>query len=571
MQYSRSQIFAKHRSVFNAFYRQKETKYNWRKFALPPSCSYIYSHTRNFLKRRRFTNEFLRYCDLKNFDGKTWSPLLSTIKTFRCDNFLETLKSSQWKFSALCVETNSTGKRDIPSHPNKFFATGIFSKHWRAPHETFRYYESKQNRRENLISPVASLSILAARSLLKQRRVPKEIFRNSDAENLRQKNVITPSLIHAIFPLPELLWNTEVFPLHFLGKRWQKILDGNLDYPRLVHILLPIPESFWNHEDFPLNFSGTMIQNNSTEKRDIPFSHPYQLFASRKFWKHWRVPKIVCGKVRREKLTAKVDIPSCIHITFSLPEIFWNKEEFSMNLSVNWTKKVWRNFATTSVFSIFLFPCEKISETPKDFPKKLFASVRPKIIDGRTWYPLSIQEMFSLPEALWKMELNPKKVMVMWDKKSQPKNLISPSLIHTNFSLPESFGNTEEFPKKICGKVRREKLTAKRDIPSWIHKTFSVPEISWNNEEFSMNLSVNWNKKVWRNFATTSVFSIFLFPCQKISETPKEFQNKLFDSVRPNIFGGRTWYPLSIKGMFSLPEALWKMELNPKKVYGNVR
>ena len=150
----------------------------------------------------------------------------------------------------------------------------------------------EKNWRENVISPVASLSGFAARSFLKQRRVPKENFRNSDTENLRQENVIFPSLIHAIFPLPELLWNTEVFPMHFLGKRRQKMFDGNLHYPRLVHIFLPIPEKFWNHEDFSMNFSGTVIQNISTEKRDILFSHPYQLFFARKIWKHRRLPKI---------------------------------------------------------------------------------------------------------------------------------------------------------------------------------------------------------------------------------------------------------------------------------------
>ena len=90
-----TRTFVKHRSVPNALSRWKETKDVWRKFALPPSCSYISSHTRKFLKPRRFLNEFLRYCDSKYFQGKTWYPLLSSIPTFRCQKVLETPKSSE--------------------------------------------------------------------------------------------------------------------------------------------------------------------------------------------------------------------------------------------------------------------------------------------------------------------------------------------------------------------------------------------------------------------------------------------------------------------------------------------
>ena len=362
----------------------------------------------------------------KKFRRKTWYPLLSSIQTFRFDIFLETLKSSQWKFSVSWVEQNRPENVISPLTSIQIFRYRIFLETLKSSQWTFLVLWDEKNWRENVISPVASLSNFAARSFLKQRRDPKENFRNSDAENLRQKNVISPSLIHAIFPLPELLWNTEVFPMHFLGKRRQNIFDGNLHYPRLVHIFILITESFWNHEDFSMNFSGTVIQNISTEKRDIPFSHPYQLFAARKLWKQRRVPRKSLRKVRLEKTTAKRDIPFRIQKTFSLPEISWNNEEFSMNLSVNWYKKMWWNFATTSVFSTFLFPYQKYSETPKEYPNKVFANVRPKNFVRKLWYPPRIQETFRLAEVL---------------------------------------RNNEKSPRKVFGNVRQKESTEKPDIP----------------------------------------------------------------------------------------------------------
>ena len=71
-----------------------------------PSFSYFSSHNRKFLKRRRFPNEFLRYCDSKYFHGKTWDPLISSIPTFRCQKILETPKCSQKKFAVRWDDKN---------------------------------------------------------------------------------------------------------------------------------------------------------------------------------------------------------------------------------------------------------------------------------------------------------------------------------------------------------------------------------------------------------------------------------------------------------------------------------
>ena len=313
-------------------------------------------------------------------------------------------------------------------------------KHWRIPNEGFRYYDSKQNRpenvispltskqifryrnfletlrssqwnvlvlwdetnrRENVITPVASLSIFAARSFLKQRRVPKENFRNSDTENLRQKNVISPSLIQAIFPLTELLWNTEVFPMQFLGRRRHKMFDGNLHYPRFVHTFLPILESVWNHEDFPIKFSGTVIQKFSTEKRDIPFSHPYKLFADRKILKH--------------------------------------RKSSQIKFSLVWDQNVSTGERDILLGSKTCFRCQKLCEKWNWTQRMVFGNVR---------------------------------------QKNQPQNLISPSLIHTNFLLPEFLWNPEEFPKIFS-------VTWDQSFDRTLRYPPSCPYISSNTRTFS--------------------------------------------------------------------------------------
>ena len=225
--------FVKHRSVPNAIRpRWKETKNVSRKFAL---LVVLFNFFFPYQKVSETTNSSQWNFTLLWFNFLPREEVISflaSMKNFRYQKFLWNNEVFTTKFFGNVRQKKSTEKRDIPfSHPYKLFAPTIFLKHWIVPNESFWYYESKQNRSENVISPltyiqifryrifletlkssqwiflvfwdennwlenvispVASLSIFATRSFLKQRRVPKENVRNCDTEICDRKTWYPP-------------------------------------------------------------------------------------------------------------------------------------------------------------------------------------------------------------------------------------------------------------------------------------------------------------------------------------------------------------------------------------------
>ena len=150
-----------------------------------------------------------------------------------------------------------------------------------------------------------------------------------------------------------------------------------------------------------------------------------------------------------------------------------------------WDKKLWRKNVISLSFIHTNFSLPETFWITKIFPNKVSASVGPQNFDGRTWYPPSIQEMFSLPEALWKIELNQKKV----------------------------FGN-----------VRQKTSTEKPDIPlSHPHKFFAA-RISLKPRRVPKIFSVIWDQWFDRNLRYTPALTFYFFKYQKISQTKKRSQ-----------------------------------------------
>ena len=276
----------------------------------PPSFPNFSSHTRNFLKQWRFLNESLRFYESKqNRPENVISPLTS-IPIFRYRNFLETPKRSQCNFLVLWDEKKSTGKRDIP---------------------------------------VASLSILAARSFSKQRGVPKENFRNSDTENLRQKNVISPSLIHAIFSLPDFC-----------------------ETPKCSQCTLSVKED-----------KNCLTEICITPVLFICF-FPYQKVSQTTKISQWISP-VLWFKVfpRKNQIS-----PTLIHTNFSLGEFLWNPEEFPKTFSVIWEQNFDRKLRYPRFVHLFLQIPESFSNH-EAFPIKISGTVIENFFHWKTWYPPS--------------------------------------------------------------------------------------------------------------------------------------------------------------------------------------
>ena len=125
---------------------------------------------------------------------------------------------------------------------------------------------------------------------------------------------------------------------------------------------------FWNDEKFALKFFGNVRQEKIDGRTWCVPSRAIKVFAARNFLKQWRVTKEKFWNCDTEKLRRKNVIPtSLIHGIFSLPDCFWNTEEFSLNFfGIMRLKQIWRNFAKSPVLSICFIRYQKFfSETRK--------------------------------------------------------------------------------------------------------------------------------------------------------------------------------------------------------------
>ena len=125
----------------------------------------------------------------KNFDGKTWYPLL-------------------WI---------------------NFFDTPSFLKHWRDAHEFFRYCETWKFRLKIVICHLKSINFFYTRNFLENGRGPLQrfLFRSCETKNF-DKIVMPPFLCMKVFDKRFFLKRESVLQWNILVQSDQNIFDGKL-------------------------------------------------------------------------------------------------------------------------------------------------------------------------------------------------------------------------------------------------------------------------------------------------------------------------------------------------------
>ena len=227
----------------------------------------------------------------------------------------------------------------------------------------------------------------------------------------------------------------------------------------------------------------------------------------------------------------------------------------------------------------FLMP--EISETLKGSFTKLFGTVRQKIFDGKTWYPLVSIKFFDTPNFLrhWRdaheifrhcetqnfrrknvicpllsiiffryQKISGKQkssftklfVLVLWDKKFR-QNRDDPLLCMKIFDKRIFLKHQSVLQRNISALWDKKFLTENRDMPPLIHNFFSIPENFRKTEKFSYKAfrfglvrqkvpkkpwcppSYAWKFSIKEFFWNTKVFSNEIF---RYSETKTSTKNR---------------------------------------------
>ena len=132
-------------------------------------------------------------------------------KIFRYPKFSETLKGCPRIFSALWDKKNFDGKTWYPLVCIKFFDTLNFLKHLGHAHEIFWHCETKNFRRKNVIPPFSSIIFFEIKNFFKNSRISLRKFSALWDIKVSTGNRDMPPLIHKFFSIPENFRKTEGF------------------------------------------------------------------------------------------------------------------------------------------------------------------------------------------------------------------------------------------------------------------------------------------------------------------------------------------------------------------------
>ena len=168
--------------------------------------------------------------------------------------------------------------------------------------------------------------------------------------------------------------------------------------------------------------------------------------------------------------------------------------------------------------------------------------------ENRDNSPLPSINCSSLPKTLWNTGWFPGESFPSFEvKEIFDKTLRLPPPFAWNFAIPEFFPNTEVFSYefyRLCGTTNFQRSLVVS--PSYAY-TFAIHELFWNTELFP---SENIRYCVTKNFSTEkcdtpslSLSDSYKFSIPKFLWNNEGMLTKLFGTVGPKNFDGKTWYP----------------------------
>ena len=194
-------------------------------------------------------------------------------------------------------------------------------------------------------------------------------------------------------PLIPNFFHTRFFPKHrrvpsrsfsFRSSETYNFRQNRDDKTPFLCIKIFDTRVFSKHRRVPLRkFSVLWHKKFSLEKGDVPF-------LCMKFFELLKCSTTnVFRTLRRRKISTKLwRPPPPITRKFLIPEFFWNREGFCTSFSALWDKKNSTEKRDTALLMHKRFRYLKLSDAPKCSPSKFFSTVRQKILNDKSWYPL---------------------------------------------------------------------------------------------------------------------------------------------------------------------------------------
>ena len=241
-------------------------------------------------------------------------------------------------------------------------------------------------------------------------------------------------------------------PTKFLGTVRQKIFDGNLWYPLLC----------------------------------------IKFFDTPNFLKHWRDAHEIFRHCETQNFRRKNVIPPSMHKISRYPKFSETLKVCPRNFSALWDKKFSTEICDTPYYAES-FSIRQIFWDIEGMPTNFFGTVRPKIFDGKTWYPLVCIKFLDTPNFLKHWRYAHEIFRHCETKSFRRKNVIPPVCIKF-FDSPDFLKHWRD-AHEIFRHCETKNFRRKLVIPPIMHKVFRYPKFSETLKGCPRNFSALWDQK----------------------------------------------------------------------------
>ena len=272
------------------------------------------------------------------------------------------------------------------------------------------------------------------------------------------------------------------------------------------------------------------------------------------------------GTVRQKKFRRKLVIPPIMHKIFRYPKFSETLKGCPRNFSALWDKKFSTENCDTPYYA-WNFSIPQIFWNIEGMSTKFFGTVRPKIFDRKTWYPLVCIKFFDTPNFLkhWR---DAHEIFRHCETKNFRRKNVIPPIMHETFRYPKFSETLKGYPRNFSALWDQKFSTEKRDTPFSFIKLFETKNFLKNSRIPLRKFSALWDIKISTENRDMPPLVHKFFSIPENFRKTEGFLYKAFrfGPVRQKV-PTKPWRPPSYAWKFSIKEFFWNTKVFSNEIF----
>ena len=230
-----------------------------------------------------------------------------------------------------------------------------------------------------------------------------------------------------------------------------------------------------------------------------------KFFDTPNFLKHWRDAHEIFRHCETKNFRRKIVIPPIMHKIFRYPKFSETLKGWPRNFSALWDQKFSMEKRDTPYYA-WNFSIPQVFWNIEGMPTKFFGTVRPKIVDGKTWYPLLCIKFFNTPNFLkhWR---DAHEIFRHCETKNCRRKNVIPPIMHKIFQYPKFSETLKGYPWNFSALWDKKFSTEFSDIRFFCISFCDTRNFLKHRSVPQRNFLLLWDQKFWTKSRDTPSFA----------------------------------------------------------------